>query len=164
MTSKQKAPTPRLAAVAQKLAFCHDACRACRACEMACALSREGSVSPSLACINIALNEFATDAVVTARFCLQCVDAPCIDACPVKAMARHPRTGAVMIDAETCIGCMRCAKACPWAIPKRHPDHRLAIKCDLCSDIPTGPACVQFCPLAGEALAVTSLHEKEINA
>ena len=141
----------------QRLAFDGDACRACRACEMACSLTHEGAVSPSLARINIAFDEFADEAIVTARFCQQCEDAPCIEACPMDAMSRHPQTGAVIIDAEKCVGCMLCAKACPWDIPKRHPDQRLAIKCDLCSDMEEGPACLRFCPLAGKALTMETL-------
>jgi len=165
MSSNDPIPTPHVAAVTQiqSLSFSGVACRACRACEMACSLTHEGAVSPSLARINIVFDEFAEQAVVTARFCLQCIDAPCIDACPVEAMARHPRTGAVTVNAEACIGCMQCAKACPWGIPKRHPDQRLAIKCDLCSDIPEGPACIRFCPLAGEALTVATLPVGETN-
>ena len=157
MTSTQPTHLPAVTVAIQRLAFSEDACRACRACEMACALTREGAVSPSLARIRVRFDEFAAASVVAASYCLQCGDAPCMGACPTGAMTRHPRTGAVMIDAELCIGCMRCAKACPWGIPQRHPDQRLAIKCDLCSDRPEGPACVRYCPLAGEALAVETL-------
>lgn len=165
MSPHEAIRTPHMTTTTQipRLVFNGDACRACRACEAACSLTHEGAVSPSLARITIAFDEFAEQAMVTASFCLQCDDAPCINACPVEAMARHPRTGAVTINAETCIGCMRCAKACPWGIPKRHPDERLAIKCDLCSDVQDGPACVRFCPLASEALTVATLSAGETN-
>jgi len=157
MTSNHLAHLRSVTATLQRLAFNADACRACRACEMACALTREGAIGPSLARIRVTFDEFAPTTVVSARYCLQCSDAPCMDACPVGAMTRHPRTGAVMIDANLCIGCMRCAKACPWGIPQKHPDRRLAIKCDLCSDLPEGPACVRYCPLAGQALSIETV-------
>lgn len=157
MTSSQSTRLCPAAAVIHKLAFDGEACRACRACEMACALTREGAISPSLARIRVTFDEFAPTSIVAASYCPQCSDAPCMDACRVQAMSRHPRTGAVMIDVDVCVGCMRCAKVCPWGIPQRHPDQRLAIKCDLCSDLPEGPACVRYCPLAGEALAVETI-------
>lgn len=75
-----------------------------------------------------------------------------MEACPVEAMARDPRTGAVRVLEDLCIGCMQCQKACPYDVPRRHPDRRLAITCDLCSDRADGPQCVAMCPLAGKAL------------
>ena len=73
-------------------------------------------------------------------------------ACRVSAMVRDARTGAVVILEDKCIGCMRCAKACPWQIPVRHPEQKRALKCDLCSYRPEGPMCVEMCPLSGKAL------------
>jgi len=163
MNSERPVPTPGVATIhrIQRLAFDGDACRACRACEAACSLTHEGAVSPTLARINVTFDEFAERTMATARFCLQCEDAPCIEACPTDAMSRHPQTGAVIIDAQQCVGCMVCARACPWHIPKRHPDQRLAIKCDLCSDREEGPACLQICPLAGKALTMEAVPAGE---
>jgi Fe-S-cluster-containing dehydrogenase component len=159
MHPEPSAPMSNVATVhrIQRLAFDGDACRACRACEAACSLTHEGAVSPTLARINVTFDESALETMATAHFCLQCEDAPCIEACPVDAMSRHPRTGAVIIDPDLCLGCMICARACPWHIPKRHPDRRLAIKCDLCSDSEDGPACLRICPLAGKALTMEEL-------
>jgi len=89
---------------------------------------------------------------LSARICSQCEEAPCLEACRVGAMSRHDASGAVLIAADQCIGCMLCTKACPWGIPQRHPDGRKAIKCDLCYDRERGPLCVQMCPLSGKAL------------
>ena len=75
-----------------------------------------------------------------------------MEACPKEAMSRDERTGAVLIDEARCIGCMLCRKACPWDVPKQHPDRKVAIKCDLCVDRADGPICVQMCPLSGKAL------------
>ena len=37
-------------------------------------------------------------------------------------------------------------------IQKRHPDRKVAITCDLCSERERGPLCLAACPLAGKAL------------
>lgn len=127
-------------------------CRTCRVCEIACSIAKEGVARPSVARIAIHFHEFSSADPVSGTLCVQCPEAPCIAACPVEAMVRDSRTGAVRVLEEVCIGCMRCQKACPWDAPRRHPDRRLAIKCDLCSDRADGPQCVAMCPLAGKAL------------
>lgn len=127
-------------------------CRTCRVCEVACAIGHEGVARPAVARINIYFNEFAESDPISGVICLQCEEAPCIEACPVEACARDAATGAVLIDAESCIGCMSCADACPWDVPKQHPDQAVAIKCDLCVGLEGGPLCVAYCPLAGKAL------------
>jgi len=153
--SPQTAPTaPSEAGVAVRGRMVFDPawCRTCRVCEIACAIGHEGVARPAVARINIYFNEFAATDPISGVLCLQCEDAPCIEACPVEACRREPTRGAVIVDAELCSGCMRCAKACPWGVPKRHPDRKLAVKCDLCYDQPAGPYCVAYCPLAGKAL------------
>ncbi|MEA3407314.1 MAG: 4Fe-4S dicluster domain-containing protein [Chloroflexota bacterium] len=105
-----------------------------------------------MARINIHFDEFKETDPISATICSQCEEAPCIEACPLDAMSRDARTGAVIIDEELCVGCMQCRDACPWDIPKRHPHKRLAIKCDLCNEREEGPLCVEVCPLSGKAL------------
>ncbi len=127
-------------------------CRTCKVCEVACSIHKEGQARPAVARIHIMYDEFKTINPISGVLCAQCADAPCIEACRVGAMTRDARTGAVLILEEKCVGCMRCAKACPWQIPQKHPDRRKAIKCDLCFDRPEGPLCVEMCPLSGKAL------------
>lgn len=135
-----------------RLIFDPQWCRTCRVCEVACSISKEGEARPAVARIAILFNEFVNVNPISARLCEQCADAPCIEACRVEAMTRHARTGSVIIIEDKCIGCMQCSKACPWNIPQRHPDRKLALKCDLCSDREGGPICIQVCPLSGKAL------------
>jgi carbon-monoxide dehydrogenase iron sulfur subunit len=144
-TEQQPAPAGRIV-------FTPNWCRTCRLCETVCSISREGRANPALSRIRIHFDEFSNVDPLSARICLHCEDAPCMDACRVGAMARDDRTGAVVILEDKCIGCMRCAKACPWQIPVRHPEQRRALKCDLCSHRPEGPLCVEMCPLSGKAL------------
>jgi carbon-monoxide dehydrogenase iron sulfur subunit len=146
-------------------------CRTCRVCETMCAIAHEGAARPALARIHVTFDEFPSSvsapiedpaaalAFVSAIVCLQCADAPCIAACPTRSLARDARTGAILIDTDpgsetACIGCMRCRKACPWDVPQRHPERKVAIKCDLCAGRAGGPLCVEMCPLSGKALRV----------
>ena len=148
-------------------------CRTCRVCETMCAIYHEGAARPALARIHVTFDEFpapdrltvpiedpaAARQFVSAVVCLQCADAPCIDVCPTGALARDARTGAMGLDADpdsptACIGCMRCRKACPWDVPQRHPERKVALKCDLCAGRAGGPVCVEMCPLSGKALRV----------
>jgi Fe-S-cluster-containing hydrogenase component 2 len=135
-----------------RIVFQPSSCRTCRVCEVSCAILHEGQSNPAVARINIVFDEFADAEPVRGVICQQCEDAPCIEACRFDALVRDEATGAIVIDEERCKGCMLCAQACPWEVPKRHPTRRLALKCDLCYDRPQGPLCVAVCPLSGQAL------------
>lgn len=74
--------------------------------------------------------------------CRHCKDAPCIPACPQKALHRD-ENGFVQVDAEGCIGCGACLGACPFNIPQIAPWGKM-VKCDGCRG--AAPACVLACP------------------
>ncbi len=150
-TQQAEAATQSAPRARGRIVFDVKFCRTCRVCELACSIRKEGLARPAVARISITFNEFQSQDPVSARLCAQCEEAPCLTACRVGAMARDERTGAVTIG-EACVGCMRCQKACPWGVPQRHPDRRVAIKCDLCASEEDGPACVRLCPLSGKAL------------
>lgn len=142
----------QLALARGRLVFDPQSCRTCRVCEVACSIVHEGIASPSLARLNIHFYEFEPENPVSAMICRQCEDAPCMAACPADAMTRDAHTGAVVILDDLCVGCMQCQDACKWHVPKHHPARQVAIKCDLCAGLARGPACVEFCPVAGRAL------------
>ena len=80
--------------------------------------------------------------------------------CPTGAIGRDPR-GDVFIRDELCIGCGNCAKGCPWeniemaarlgggwsqGQRRDAVSETVAVKCDLCTTLAAGPACVRACP------------------
>jgi Fe-S-cluster-containing dehydrogenase component/CRP-like cAMP-binding protein len=100
--------------------------------------------------------------LMVAQACMHCIDPVCMIGCPTGAIGRDPATGVVQINDRTCIGCSTCAQGCPYDNIKMVEirDRRGALlvdaatqqplakatKCDLCIDLPGGPACQRACP------------------
>ena len=117
-----------------------EACTGCRACETVCAFVHSQSFNAKNSRIKIEKNERAGEDIP--YVCRQCGDAPCIKACPVDALSRDPATNAVLVDDDKCIGCFKCAEACPFdAIT--FTDDDTALICDLCGG---EVECVKRCP------------------
>jgi anaerobic dimethyl sulfoxide reductase subunit B len=79
--------------------------------------------------------------------CRHCAKAPCIEACPTKAISKRP-DGIVLVNRNECIGCKACLEKCPFGIPQFDTDG-LMQKCDMCLDrIENGqvPICAATCP------------------
>jgi len=74
--------------------------------------------------------------------CAQCRKAYCAAVCPVRAIRRDKRTGALLVDEEACIGCRLCAMTCPIGVLNVKPDGGV-VKCDLCAG---DPYCAKYCP------------------
>lgn len=73
--------------------------------------------------------------VFAKRQCMHCEDPACASACPVTAMHKT-ETGAVVYDADKCIGCRYCQWACPWGVPTAEWDSLAPkiSKCTMCYD------------------------------
>ena len=83
--------------------------------------------------------------------CMHCNDPSCVSACIVGALTKA-KNGAVIYDADKCIGCRYCMVACPFQVPAYEYGDPLTPrvrKCTFCFDqVKDGglPACAQVCP------------------
>ena len=102
--------------------------------------------------------------------------------CPPDAI-RRDSNGEVYIE-DSCIGCGNCERNCPYGViklaapakskpgllnwllfgagpgpgehkpTKKSKEAKKAVKCDMCKDLPGGPACVRACP-TGAAIRIS---------
>ncbi|MBB1198937.1 4Fe-4S dicluster domain-containing protein [Enterobacteriaceae bacterium 89] len=132
------------------------ACIGCKTCEVACALAHAvpgAEFKPRLKLLRL-------DNVSVPVTCHQCENAPCASACPTGALAMGSER--VEADAGRCIGCQRCAVACPFgaiSIEVVAGHTPVIVKCDLCSESERGPACVEVCPTA----ALSKMTERQLD-
>jgi carbon-monoxide dehydrogenase iron sulfur subunit len=126
-------------------------CVACRSCEIACAVNR-GSLAKRLPeailedpapLARVRVEETGADTGFPVQ-CRHCDDAPCLDACPAKALYRDAE-GLVLLQDARCIGCWMCVMVCPFGAPQPFRGTRKMIKCDRCMGM-DAPFCVESCP------------------
>jgi len=129
-------------------------CSGCRVCQVACVAWHEGVFGVSMARIRVVKIEPL--GVDRPEVCRQCDAAPCIGACPTAALTRDQKTGAVVVDAESCTACGMCVEACPYGMATLHPTRSVALICDLCGG---APACVRRCATGAIQLATADLSE-----
>ena len=134
-------------------------CISCFNCMMACSLAHEEKVSLSLSRIQVLSDPFGRwPEDIMQEQCKQCVNPPCVIACPTGALHVDPETGVRIIDEEKCTYCLLCMQACrnlpSTIIP--NPEKRVAQKCDLCMNTPYWNekggvdgkhACEEACPV-----------------
>ena len=93
-------------------------CVGCDSCTVAC--KAENRTPPGIT-DNVVL-ERETGAYPNVRLealprpCMQCENPPCVSVCPVQATYKGD-DGIVVIDADRCIGCGKCDRACPMSLP-----------------------------------------------
>jgi anaerobic carbon-monoxide dehydrogenase iron sulfur subunit len=115
-------------------------CVGCRQCSLSCSFIKEGSFSLGKA-RNTVLWVHQAEMFVPMR-CQQCEEPPCMDVCPMDALARNEETGAIVIEQDRCIGCKMCMVVCPYGAITWDADSHSMIKCDLCEG---DPECVKHC-------------------
>lgn len=125
--------------IRQRVAVNLDTCIECRSCAAACFYGHH----------ELPIVHFArTGAALLPAVCRQCLDAPCVAACPADAM-RKTTDGAVYRAIFRCRGCGTCAQACPFGVLTTQMYEGQIAKCDLCYDLVgagQSPRCVSSCP------------------
>ena len=143
-------------------------CIGCLNCELACAASHMGvsldeAYEMGLKGENlIHRNSVIKVANLTAPMqCMQCEDAPCVNACPIDIIKYE--NNYVKIYEDDCIGCRSCAMVCPFGAivmtksQSTNVTGLVALKCDLCGGDEGKQACVNVCPT--DALEVIDYDE-----
>jgi Fe-S-cluster-containing hydrogenase component 2 len=154
-TAPPREPPPqiadRLVLTRNLLLIDMDRCSRCDACVRGCAAAHDGQPR-----FHRANPELRFGRWEVAGACLHCLDAPCLEACPVGAITLL-EDRAVQIHRSRCIGCEKCAEACPFGVIDMYPAayegeaasskrQIVANKCDLCLTESADPPCVACCP------------------
>jgi Fe-S-cluster-containing hydrogenase component 2 len=133
-------------AMSRFIAMDHLPCTGCKSCEMICSLIHFGQCNPSKSAIRIIRREKEGLVFCLPLVCRQCDPAPCIEACPSKAISRNTDGGALVLDKERCSDCGLCTEACPFGCVSVDKDTGRLVACDLCGGIPQCvPACHAGC-------------------
>ncbi len=130
-----------------------DTCTRCDQCVRGCAEAHD-----SLPRFHRANPDMRFGQWEVAGACMNCLDAPCQQVCPVGAITLLDDQ-AVQIHRDRCVSCEQCFKACPFGvIDMYHPNTMqeapsmspkkgtVATKCDLCLTENHDPPCVACCP------------------
>jgi Fe-S-cluster-containing dehydrogenase component len=90
-------------------------CIGCDACTVACKVENKSPGSIFYApVLQLEVGKYPkTKRVFLPLLCMHCEDAPCMKACPSKAIYRRP-DGLVMVDEAKCCGARACVVACPY--------------------------------------------------
>jgi len=126
--------------LAKILMLDYEKCTGCRTCELVCSVKHEGAANPSKSRIKVVKWEWEGRYVPMS--CQQCVDAPCLAVCPVKAISRDESLNRVQVNYDVCIGCRMCVAACPFGAMGFNTDVKKVFKCDFCEG---DPQCARFC-------------------
>jgi len=136
-------------------------CIGCHACTTACKSENDvplGVTRTYVKSVDVGVFPQVRRAFQVTR-CNQCEDAPCVSACPTRAMYKRP-DGIVDFDKRICIGCKACIAACPYDAIFINPEDHSAEKCNFCAhrlEIGLEPACVVVCPT--EAILVGDVND-----
>jgi anaerobic dimethyl sulfoxide reductase subunit B (iron-sulfur subunit) len=133
-------------------------CTGCYACAVACKDWHDIDAGP--------VNWMQVKVIENGRFptpflaylaspCYQCVNPPCVLACPADAIVKRESDGIVVVNRDKCLGKKEChtlcLNACPWDAPQFGPEENATMqKCDFCLDrLEQGqkPICIEACPM-----------------
>lgn len=100
-------------------------CVGCDACTIACAMENQTPAGIFWApVIHQEVGKFPNSRVsFLPTLCMHCDDAPCMKACPTKAI-RKRKDGIVLVDQDVCAGHGACVSACPYGALTLHETPR----------------------------------------
>ncbi len=124
----------------KKIFIDNEKCLGCGLCERACSFEKKGVFNPVLS--RISVTRFYNDGLYIPIVCQHCGKPLCQEVCPIGAISRDQKTGAITISIDKCMGCQMCRMACPISAPIWDTDRPVVVKCDLCEG---EPKCVQAC-------------------
>lgn len=138
-------------------------CNGCHSCQVACKDEHCGNdwmpyakPQPETGQFWYKLNEYVRGTVPKVKvayvptLCMHCDEAPCIPACPNKAISQR-EDGLVLIDPAKCTGSQLCMDACPYGTIYFNQGLKLAQKCTGCAHLLDRgwpikePRCVDAC-------------------
>jgi Fe-S-cluster-containing dehydrogenase component len=84
--------------------------------------------------------------------CQHCVNAPCVDVCPVNGGIYTRDDGLVIIDPQKCTGCRACIDVCPYGCIYYNGNFAIAQKCTGCAHLLDrhevfAPRCYDICTM-----------------
>lgn len=125
-------------------------CTGCKACVVTCKDKRNLDAGFNLRFVNSQVWGSFPHVRMSyhSRSCNNCKNPACVENCPSGAMSRDNELGVVKVDLDVCIGCGKCAKACPFGAPTIDSDKKKSMKCDFCFDLTKdgqNPACMDVC-------------------
>ena len=132
-----------------------DLCIGCQICEYICSYTKTGEYNTYRSRIRTVRVD---EVLITAIACRTCENAPCVIACPQKALSQDPNTGIIRLEPSKCDGCAWCIDACDFGAISMDHEAKLVEICDQCENEEGGPQCVLWCPK--EALALTTPEKR----
>jgi len=138
-------------------------CNGCHNCQIACKDEHCGNDWMPVARSQPLTGQFWTKVIDVVRgtvpkvkvsyfhtICQHCDNAPCIEACPEKAIYKRP-DGIVIIDPVKCRGHKECIKACPYeGVIYFNEELNISQKCTFCAHLLDSgwqeTRCVEACP------------------
>ncbi|MCW8837504.1 MAG: dimethyl sulfoxide reductase anchor subunit [Thiovulaceae bacterium] len=140
------------------------ACVGCRCCEVAC--NEQNNNPADIKWRRVGEMEGGEFPVFTQMFnsmsCNHCIDPECLKGCPTESYIKIDKTGIVVHEDDTCIGCQYCTWNCPYGVPTFHKERNIVTKCHMCHErlnVGQTPACVQACPSGAIEIEVVNVQK-----